>query len=145
MKQKRRAHDLAMSLPSRMLKSFNAARVMLLGDKSFYPGKSPHDDADVSLNNSTTMTANSNQPAATTSSAYNRNRSRRMLNICESLSNSFHRWVRRLSTRMHRMMDMIPVIQPSSSAKLMWDFLNMLVIIVSLFGLPLTVIFDFSY
>jgi len=42
-------------------------------------------------------------------------------------------------------MHAIPIVYPSSVAKLIWDFINMIVIIVNLFLVPITVIFEFSY
>lgn len=39
----------------------------------------------------------------------------------------------------------IPIVYPSSSVKLIWDFINMMVIMINLFLVPVTVIFEFSY
>lgn len=149
MKHKSRAHDLAMNLPSRMLNTFDTARALLLGDKTYFPEKSATNKDDStsqrksSKRNSETDAASiATSAAAASTTSF---RSRPTLSVWKIISNNLHRYCRRLSIKIYRLSESIPVIQPSSSMKLLWDFLNMLAIIVSLFGLPLTVIFDFSY
>jgi len=42
-------------------------------------------------------------------------------------------------------MDKMPVLHPSSPEKFFWDFINVATIMISMFYLPITIIFDFAF
>ncbi|KAL4480344.1 hypothetical protein ABPG74_020860 [Tetrahymena malaccensis] len=169
MKDRIRAQNLVKNLPSRMLKNLDQNKFNLLGDKT-YNDQQIHIQQ-IALNDKrmklekkqkTNIQLIQNQNISQNSNIVNKmhmlsddsqflsqgkqlykheqqksariDLSRSLKNICK--------WIVKLS---EHIFNSIPIIQPSSFLKVIWDILYGIVVLISMFFLPISIVFDYNY
>ncbi|KAL4480342.1 hypothetical protein ABPG74_020858 [Tetrahymena malaccensis] len=167
-KDERRAHNLAMNLPSRMLKSFDQNKFDLLNDKAFHYNKQTYQEliskkliyqsSNQSKQSDTKYgeRSNSMNQSAFLSTQKKYEKSDSILceikNKQDTKKDFTHARYSYLKSNLNiiklnflKILDQIPVISPSNHFKFIWDLIYMIVIIICLFYLPITIAFDFNF
>ncbi|EWS74975.1 cation channel family protein (macronuclear) [Tetrahymena thermophila SB210] len=135
-KDERRAHYLAMNLPSRMLKSFDQNKFDLLNDKAFHYNKQTYDEL---ISEKRIFKSHSTSKQSDTKYGEQSN------SINQSAFLSIEKKYEKQDSIILDTKNQIPVISPSNHFKFIWDLIYMIVIIICLFYLPITIAFDFYF
>ncbi|KAL4480341.1 hypothetical protein ABPG74_020857 [Tetrahymena malaccensis] len=173
LRDQKRAHNLVMNLPSRMLRSFDKNKFDLLNDKAFYydeqtylqlikqnqnnnlqnhnlnlmPGKQNREMAlqSQSLNSSNTRYNNYFEQDSVISNTNTQQRSRKNKQINQILKKNIQDNLIIIKSSFVKMFEQIPVILPSSRLKFTWDLIYMILVVICLFYLPITISFGFLF
>ncbi|KAL4505999.1 hypothetical protein ABPG72_013760 [Tetrahymena utriculariae] len=149
MKDQKRIHDLVMNLPTRMLKSFNQKKFDLLNDRSYFYNEDTFLDQISNGVNNKRKSLKIKNISLFLEQSKDDDESKDVDNNLEDECNiepiytqtKFDKMLKLFS----KLIDKIPIIQPSSSIKLIWDLVNMSVIICCLFFLPIVMVFQFYF
>ncbi|EAR93588.2 cation channel family protein (macronuclear) [Tetrahymena thermophila SB210] len=169
MKDRIRAQNLVKSLPSRMLKNLDQNKFNLLGDKT-YNDEQIHVqqialyDKRVKLEKKQqtikqlTQTQNISQNSnimnklnllSDDSQLFNQLkqpiRREKQKYVRVGLSRSLKNICKQILLLSEHIFNSIPIIQPSSFLKVIWDILYGIVVIISMFFLPISIVFDYNY
>ncbi|KAL4480340.1 hypothetical protein ABPG74_020856 [Tetrahymena malaccensis] len=149
MKDQKRIHDLVMNLPTRMLKSFNQNKFDLLDDRSYFYNEDTFLD---SISNGVNYKRKSLKIKNVSLFLDQQKEDDESKEVDNNLEDEYNVEPIYIQTKFDKMLkllskiiDKIPIIQPSSSLKLIWDLINMSVIICCLFFLPIVMVFQFYF
>ncbi|KAL4505998.1 hypothetical protein ABPG72_013759 [Tetrahymena utriculariae] len=171
LRDQKRAHNLVMSLPSRMLRSFDKRKFDLLNDKAFHYDEQTYlqliNQKNNVQNHNTSLTQDPKNLDKTGQSQSLNSSYSRYNNYFEQdsvISNTNAQQINRGSKQINqiqqqkfkdnlliiksylvKLLEQIPVILPSSPLKFLWDLIFMILVIICLFYLPITISFGFIF
>ncbi|EAR93586.2 cation channel family protein (macronuclear) [Tetrahymena thermophila SB210] len=175
LKDQRRAHNLVMNLPSRMLRSFDKNKFDLLNDKAFHYDEqtylqliNQHNINNNNLQNNSSLTQEpknqdkNRQSQSLTSSIFRYNNNYfEQDSVVDDKNNQQTNSIRKqihqkqvqyfknifitITSYIFKILEQIPVILPSSPLKFIWDLIFMILLIICLFYLPITISFGFIF
>ncbi|EAR93587.2 cyclic nucleotide-binding domain protein (macronuclear) [Tetrahymena thermophila SB210] len=148
MKNQQRAHDIVKNLPSRMYKNFDKTKFDLLNDRSSFYEEIVKDQRKPSHYQLETQKVQLHMPSIVLQKAcspeFNKGQ-RKKIEIFSNLNKQLKEIIKICCLSISSALKIIPVIQPSSTFKLAWDSINMLVILLCMFYLPVAIAFNFNY
>ncbi|KAL4480343.1 hypothetical protein ABPG74_020859 [Tetrahymena malaccensis] len=148
MKNQQRAHDIVKNLPSRMYKNFDKTKFDLLNDQSsFYEeiAKDQRKPSNYQLESQKTQLHMPSIVLQKVCSPEFREGKRKKTDLFSHLNRQLKEILKICFNSISSALKIIPVIQPSSTLKLAWDSVNMIVILLCMFYLPIAISFNFNY
>ncbi|EWS74973.1 cation channel family protein (macronuclear) [Tetrahymena thermophila SB210] len=174
LRDQKRAYNLVMNLPSRMLRSFDKNKFDLLNDKAFHYDEKTYLQL-INQNNINNNNLQNNISQTQEPKNQDKTRQTQSLNLSNSRynnyfeqdsvlcdkkkqqTNSISKQISQIQIKnlkdnlitikssIVKILEQIPVILPSSPLKFIWDLIFMILLIICLFYLPITISFGFIF